>query len=49
MITDTGAIELQVISKILTTNNLEERETLCSFDDTYYNIFKEQIIQQNGY
>lgn len=43
MITDTGAIELQIISKILTTDDPQELDTLCSFDDTYYNILKDQI------
>lgn len=34
------SIELQVISKILTSDNIEEVETLCAFDLSYYSVFK---------
>lgn len=34
------SVELQVISKILTTTNQEEIDTLLSFDESYYSIFK---------
>lgn len=37
------SIELQVISKILTTESAEELSTLCSFDPSYYSVFKEHI------
>ena len=37
------SIELQVISKILTSDSVEEITTLCSFDPSYYSIFKPQI------
>lgn len=37
------SIELQVISKILTTTSTEEIETLCAFDDSYYSVFKPHI------
>lgn len=38
-----ASIELQVISKILTSNSVEEVEKLCGFDDSYYSVFKEHI------
>lgn len=37
------SIELQVISKILTTDDQEVIDTLCSFDESYYSIFKPHI------
>lgn len=43
------SIELQVISKILTTENIEESEKLLAFDSSYYSLFRPQIefIQQH--
>ena len=38
-----GSIELQVISRILTSESKEEIDTLCSFDRTYYSLFKTHI------
>lgn len=38
-----ASIELQVISKILTSDNTEEVEVLCGYDDSYYSIFKPHI------
>lgn len=38
-----SSIELQVISRILTTDSEEEKDTLCSFDTSYYQVFKDQI------
>lgn len=35
------AIELQVLSRILTSDNKEEVDTLCSFGTEYYSVFKE--------
>ena len=35
------SIELQVISKILTSDNEDEINTLCGFDTSYYSVFKE--------
>ena len=37
------SIELQVISKILTSESIEEVNKLCEFDDTYYSVFKPHI------
>ena len=37
------SIELQIISKILTSDVVEEVETLCSYNDTYFSVFKPQI------
>lgn len=37
------SIELQVISKILTSDNKEEVDILCTFDDSYYSVFKPHI------
>lgn len=37
------AIELQIISKILTSQDTEEVERLCEFDESYYSVFSEQI------
>lgn len=39
----TPAIELQFISKILTGQDESEINTLCSFDLSYYNVFRDQI------
>lgn len=39
----TGSIELQVISRILTTQMPEEVDKLCSYDESYYSVFKDQI------
>lgn len=36
-------IELQVISKILTSDSIEEVNTLCGFDSSYYSVFKPHI------
>ena len=38
------SIELQMISRILTTDSQEERDILCGFDESYYSVFKEQIM-----
>lgn len=38
-----GSIELQVISKILSTENEIELNTLLDFDESYYSVFKEHI------
>ena len=38
-----ASIELQMISKILTTDNEKELDTLLSYDESYYSLFKEQI------
>lgn len=37
------SIELQVISKILTSESVEEVENLCAFDATYYSVFRPHI------
>jgi len=37
------SIELQVISRILTTEDTTEVDTLCAFDDSYYSVFKPHI------
>lgn len=37
------SIELQVISKILTSDNEEDVNTLLTFDPTYYSVFKPHI------
>lgn len=37
------SIELQVISKILTSENQSEIDLLCSFDSSYYSVFKDHI------
>ena len=37
------AIELQVISRILTSENEAEVDKLCAFDSSYYDTFKPQI------
>ncbi len=39
----TNSVELQVISKILTSENTYEVEKLLSYDESYYAVFKEQI------
>lgn len=38
-----STVELQVISKLLTTESENEVDTLCSFDSSYYSIFKPHI------
>ena len=38
-----NSIELQVISRILTTESEYELDRLCSYDTSYYSIFTEQI------
>lgn len=38
-----SSIELQVISKILTSESSEEIDTLCAFDSSYYSVFKPHI------
>ena len=37
------SIELQVISRILTSDSLDEINILCGFDDSYYSVFKKHI------
>ena len=37
------SIELQVISKILTSHDENEVSTLCSFDPSYYSVFRPHI------
>lgn len=37
------SIELQVISKILTSDSIEDVDTLCAFDESYYSVFKPHI------
>lgn len=37
------SIELQVISKILTSDDTTVVDTLCEFDDSYYSVFKPHI------
>lgn len=37
------SIELQVISRILTSQNSSEIDELLSFDDTYYSVFRDHI------
>lgn len=39
----TGSIELQVISKILTSQDESLIDELCSFDESYYEVCKPQI------
>ncbi len=38
-----NSIELQVISKILTSQDDYEVDRLCSYDDSYYSVFEDQI------
>lgn len=38
-----ASIELQVISKIITSESESLTDTLCDFDSSYYAVFKEQI------
>ena len=37
------SIELQVISRILTSDDENEIDTLCAYDSSYYNIYNKQI------
>lgn len=37
------SIELQIISKILTTDDPTVVDTLCSYDETYYSVFRPHI------
>ena len=39
----TNSVELQVISRILTTQSPEEVDKLLAFDDSYYSVFKKHI------
>lgn len=39
----TNSVELQVICRLLTTQDASEVDRLCSFDDSYYSVFKDQI------
>lgn len=39
----TESIEIQVISKLLTSENQEELDLLCSYDESYYTIYRDQI------
>lgn len=36
------SVELQVISKLLTTENEDEVTALCRFDESYYSVFRDQ-------
>lgn len=38
-----SSIELQVISKILTSDSISDVNELCGFDPSYYSVFKPQI------
>lgn len=38
-----ASIELQMISKILTSESEDEINQLCKFDSSYYTVFKDQI------
>lgn len=38
-----NSIELQIISRILTTQSESEIDTLCGYDESYYNIYTDQI------
>lgn len=38
-----ASIELQVISRILTSQDAAEVETLCGFDASYYSVLQPQI------
>ena len=38
-----ASVELQVISKILTSDSTQEIDTLCSYDSSYYSVFADQI------
>lgn len=37
------SVEIQVISKILTSNDPDEINTLCAYDESYYSVYKDQI------
>lgn len=37
------SIELQIISKILTSQSAEEIDELCIYDSSYYSVFRDQI------
>ena len=37
------SIELQVIARILSITDPEERDVLCSYDSSYYDAFKPHI------
>lgn len=39
----TESIEIQIISKLLTSEDEYELDLLCSYDETYYSIYKDQI------
>lgn len=39
----TNSVELQVICKILTSQDDSEIDRLCAFDESYYAVFKDQI------
>lgn len=39
----TSSVELQVISKILTSESSFEVDRLCSYDESYYAVFKDHI------
>ncbi len=43
MVSSPGSIELQVISRILTSNNQQEVDALCSYDSSFYEVYKDQI------
>lgn len=37
------SVEIQIISKILTSSDQDEINTLCAYDDSYYSVYKEPI------
>lgn len=39
----TESVEIQVISKLLTSDDEELVDVLCSYDESYYSIYKDQI------
>ena len=39
----TNSIELQVISRLINTDDQIEQDRLCGFDSSYYSIFKDEI------
>jgi len=38
-----ASIELQIISKLITSENQQEIDTLCNYDPSYYSVFHNQI------
>lgn len=39
----TESVELQIVSKLLTTEDENLTDVLCSYDESYYSIYREQI------